>query len=326
VLANALTALGSKSTVVLDLTALATLRLLGITREVLTGTAFRFVISPATFAELQQLRVESRIGAGHGIMYYEKGQHYITETTEEQAARQKAAFEEYMQCIEKNTKVVSVPQLATLTPERRELLTKLFGQYGLESALLALSPGHIWWTDDFGAAEFAKAELGVERAWTQAVLEHMANLGLIDRGLVDEALAKLIGFDYQSTHFTSAVMIAGLRVSKGSVDAFPMRQIIRAFAPLPRTNRSVALGLLAEFILRMSFEPLLPETKCVAIKALLNTFPNDPVTNAQLMSLRSKCAGVMTLNPLAQADFVKCFDQWTKERWTQSYIVKPSPS
>jgi hypothetical protein len=249
-----------------------------------------------------------------------------TQTTEEQTAKQKAAFEEYMQCIEKNANVAPVPQLATLSPERRELLTKVFGQYGLESALLALSPGNIWWTDDFGAADFAKSELGVERVWTQAMLEYIANLGLIDRGVADEAYAKLIGFSYESTHFTGAVMIAGLRVSKGSVDAFPMNQIIHAFDPLPGTNRSVALALVAEFILRLSFEPLLPETKCIAVKAFLNTFPNDPATKAQLMFLRSKCAGVMTLNPLAQADFIKCFDQWNRERWTQGYIVKSSPS
>jgi transcription elongation GreA/GreB family factor len=323
VLANALTAFGTKNTVVLDLTALATLRLLGITRQVLTSSAFRFVMSPATFTELQQLRAQSRFSGASGIMYYEKGQHYLTETSEAQRDKQKAAFEEHMQCIEKNVNVVPVPQLATLTPERRELLTKVFGQYGLESALLALSPGYIWWTDDFAAGEVAKSDLGVERAWTQAVLEHIANLGLIDRGVVDEAYAKLIGFDYQSTHFTGAVMVAAFRVSNGSVDAFPMPQMIRAFAPLALTNRNAAFGLLAVFILRMSLEPSLPESKCIAMKTLLNTFPNDAETQGKLASFRSQCARVMTLNPLAQADFIKCFDQWNKERWMQDYIVKP---
>lgn len=325
-LAGALTSLGIKSVVVVDLTALATLRLLGITSQVLTITAFQFVISPATFSVLQQLRAESRFDAAHGVMYYDKGQHYISETSEEQAAKQKAAFEEFMQCIEKNTKIVSVPQLATLASERRELLTKLFGKYGLESALIAQSPGHVWWTDDFGAAEFAKSELSVERVWTQPVLEHMANLGLIDRGLVDEAFAKLVGFDYQCTRFSSAVMAAGLRVSNASVSAFPMRQIIRAFQPLPASDATLALTLLGQFALRLSLEPFLPETKCNALRAFLNTFPNNAVASAQLKLFRSLCARVLTLNPLAQADFIKCFDQWYKERRTQHYIVEPPPA
>ena len=325
-LANILATLGSKTTVVVDLTALATLHLLGITRHVLTSTAFRFFVPPATFTELQQLRAQSRSSAAHGTMYYEKGQHYFAETTEEQSEKQKTAFEEYMQCVERNVTVVPVPQRAGLTPERRELLENILGRYGLESALLAQSPGYIWWTDDFGAGEVAKSELGVERTWTQAIVEHITSLGLIDRSVADEAFAKLVGFNYQSTHFTGAVMVAALRVSNGSVSAFPMAQMIRAFGYLPSTNRNVAFRMLAELILRMTLEPLLPETRCIAMKALLNTFPSDAKTNAQLMSFRSQCAGLMTLNALAQADFINCFDQWNEEKSTQKYVVKPSLS
>jgi hypothetical protein len=260
-------------------------------------------------------------------MYYDTGQHYLAETSEKETDKRRIAFEEYMQCIEKSVNVIPVPQLATLTPERREQFTQIFGRYGLESALLAVSPGYIWWTDDFGAGEVAKSELGVERVWTQAVLEHIANLGLIDRGVVDEAYSKLIGFDYQATHFTGAVMVAAaLRVSNGSLDAFPMRQVMRAFEALPGTNRNVAFSLLAEFILTLSLEPFLPETRCIATKASLNTFPNDAKTNAQLASFRSQCGGLMTLNPLAQADFIKCFDQWNKEKLTLGYVVNPSSS
>lgn len=320
ILASTLATLGAKSTLVLDLTSLATLRLLGITRQALTTTAFRFLISQATFVELQQLRAKSRFSTAYGTMYYEKGQHHFVETSEDQSEKQKAAFEDFVQCVERNAEVVPMPQLATLTHERRDLLERILGRSGLESALLALSPGYIWWTDDFASAEVAKSELGVERTWTQAVLEHFANLGLIDRGLVDEAYANLVGFDYQSTHFTGAVIVAALRVS-GSVDGFPMRQAIRAFEPLPSTNRNLAFRLLAEFILKMTLEPSLPETRCIATKALLNTFPNDASTNVQLGLFRSQCAGLMTLNPLAQADFIRCFDQWNKEKSTLGIIL-----
>jgi tetratricopeptide (TPR) repeat protein len=315
ILANTLTMLGSKSTVVLDLTAIATLYLLGIERQIITSTAFRFAVSPSTFAALQQLRVQSQFNKAHGTMYYENGQHYITETTQEQLEKQKARFEEFIQCIERNAVVITVPQLATLAPERRDILERVLGRYGLESAFLALSAGYVWWTDDFVAAEAAKLEFGVERTWSQAILEHIANLGLMDRNTVDEAHAKLVGFNYQSTHFTGSVMIAALRVSNGSVDLFPMRQIVDAFRLLPSTNRTVALRLLAEFILRMSREPMLPESRCLATRSLLHSFPNDPMTNAHMLAFRSQCAALMSLNPVAQTDFIKCFDKWNRERF-----------
>jgi hypothetical protein len=65
-------------------------------------------------------------------------------------------------------------------------------------------------------------------------------------------------------------------------------------------NRLIAFRQLAEFVLRLSTEPMLPETKCVAIKSLLESFPSDPATTAQLSSLRNQCAKLMILNPLEQ--------------------------
>jgi hypothetical protein len=272
------------------------------------------VLSPATLAALQQLRAKSRFAAAHGTMYYDNGQHYMSHTTEERSAKQKAAFEEWMRSVENNTSVITVAELAALDPKRRGELEKMFGRDGVEAALLALAPGHVLWTDDFVFAEVAKSELGVERVWTQAMVEHLANRGLIDRALADEAHAKLVGFDYQCTHFTGTVMVAALRASNGSVDAFPVHQMIRAFAPLRVTNRDGAMRLLAEFILRLTLDPMLPETRCIATKAFLDTFPTDASTTAQLLSFRSQCARLMTLNPLSGADFLQCFDQWRKQR------------
>ncbi|HTU33553.1 MAG TPA: hypothetical protein VMF66_07095, partial [Candidatus Acidoferrum sp.] len=186
-LASALKALETKSTVVLDLTALASLYLLGITRQILKSSAFRFVMSPATFTELQDARAKTKFGRAHGTMYYQNGRHYITETSQEESDEQKSTFEEYMQCVTANVAITPVPQLATLP--RRDILEQVLGRYGTESALLSLSPGYIWWTDDLVAAHAATSELGVERTWTQALIEHLATLGLIDRSLVEESYA-----------------------------------------------------------------------------------------------------------------------------------------
>ncbi len=317
-LAGAMAALGTKSTVVLDLVALTTLRLLGITRQVLTSGVLRFVVTAATYTELQELRAKARFSTPHGAMYYEGGQHYMTQTTEEQSEREKAAFEEWMKCVESNTTVVSVPEVAAMDPEHRKSLEKMFGSEGLEAAVAALVPGRILWTDDLVFAEVARSELGVERVWTQAVVEHLATRGLVDRAVAEEAYAKLVGFNYQATHFRGSTIVAALRVSNGSVDAFPMRQVIQAFAPLAASvpDRKAAFLMLAEFILKLSLEPLLPETKCIATKALLDTFPTDAETKAQIAVFRAQCGSLMTLNPVGQADFLRCFDQWKREKLT----------
>jgi hypothetical protein len=173
---DAMSSLGTKSTIVLDLVSLATLRLLGSTRQVLPSGATRF----------------------------DDGQHFMTATTQEQLDNRKALFEEWMQCVVKNVTVLRVPELAAFDTDRRETLEKLLGREGLESAILSLRPGSILWTDDLAVAEIAKSELGTERVWTQAAIESLANRGLIDRSTADECHAKLLGFGFQSTHFMGA--------------------------------------------------------------------------------------------------------------------------
>jgi transcription elongation GreA/GreB family factor len=315
-LPSAIATLETKSTVVLDLVALTTLRLLGITRQVLTSGRFRFVISAPTYTELQQLRAKARFSSPHGTMFYKDGQHYMTQTTEEQSEREKAAFEEWMQCVEKNTTVVSVPEVAALDPERRKVLEKAFGWEGLDAAVAALAPDSILWTDDLVFAEYAKSEVGVQRVWTQAVVEYLASLGLIEREIAQEAYAKLVGFNYQATHFKSGEMVAALRISNGSIDSFPTRQMMQAFAPLAASvaDQQNAFLMLGEFILKLSLEPFLPETKCVATKALLDLFPTDAATKAQLQLFSVQCANAMNLHPMGRANFLRCFDQWKRER------------
>ena len=319
-LPNAVASLENKRTVVLDLVALTTLRLLGITRQVLTSERFRFVISAATYTELQELRAKARFSTPHGTMFYKDGQHYMTQTSEEQSEKEKAAFEEWMQCVEKNTTVVSVPEVAALDPERRIVLEKAFGWEGLDAAVAALAPDSILWTDDLVFAEYAKAELKVERVWTQAIVECLANHGHIDRAVAEEACAKLVGFNYHATVFRGNALVAALRISNGSVDAFPMTQMIQAFAPVAASasvaDRKMALLTLGEFILKLSVEPFLPETKCVATKALLDKFPTDAAAKAQLDLFSVRCANAMNLHPVGQTNFLRCFEQWKKEKLT----------
>ena len=318
---DAVNSLATKSTVVLDLIALGTLRLLGVTRQVLTSGGARFALTPATFTALQQLRAKSRFGTAHGTMTYEEGQHYFTQTTQEQSDKEKVSFEEWMRTVEQNTTVLLVPELAAFNPDRRQTLEQLLGRDGLESAVLALTPGNILWTDDLAFAEVSKSELGTERVWSQAAIESLANRGLIDRSLADECHAKLLGFGFQSTHFTGGTIAAALRVSNGSVDRFPMKQAIETFRGTADNNRIIALRQLAEFVRRLSMEPMLPETKCVALESLLDTFRTDSAMRDQMLALRDQCARLLLLIPLEQRRFLVCFDRWMQ----QTRIINPFP-
>lgn len=63
-----------------------------------------------------------------------------------------------------------------------------------------------------------------------------------------------------------------------------MRRMIQAFGPLAAAgaHRNTALLMLAEFVLKLSLEPLLPETKCRAIKGAPRHVSDHTATETQL--------------------------------------------
>jgi hypothetical protein len=86
-------------------------------------------------------------------------------------------------------------------------------------------------------------------------------------------------------------------------------------------NRVAALRLFAEFILKVSIDPILPGTRYAITMVLLNTFPNDAATNIQLVSFANQCARLMMLDPLAASDFLRCFEQWRRQRRTPNPFI-----
>lgn len=104
-----------------------------------------------------------------------------------------------------------------------------------------------------------------------------------------------------------------MRISNGAIDAFPTRQAIEAFRYGVDNSGLVAFRQLAEVVLRLSTEPMLPETKCLVLETLLDSFPTDSATKAALGSLRDQCERLMILNPLELQRFLTCFNRWIQK-------------
>ena len=315
VLQQAIGALQSKSTVVVELSALATLRLLGIEKELLQIEGLRFVMSQSTAIELQNLRAETCLRGPSKTMFFEHGKHYLLESTEEAAEKYNLATQEWLQYVEKTVTVMSTTLVANLAPERREELDRMFGRYGLEAAILASSPGHVLWTDDLILGVIATKELGAERIWTQALLEYLASVGTLSRSIVDTASARLLGFNYIATHFNSRTMIAAFELANWAIDGFPARQVIAAFRQTHSAPGDVSFRMFAESALLIFSKPLLPETRCLALRSLLDTFPDGLETHKRLKVLRQQIARLLAPNRSLQQAFTKCCELWERERF-----------
>ena len=189
-----LEALQIAKAVVVDITALATLRLLGL-EKTLASAKFRFILAERTWMVLQEMLCTARIFSGpSGTLLFKDGKHLFYEQTAEEKARRNQEDEKFLQFVETVTERKSAPGLAALEPDKREALRKFFGRYGAESIVLASASDYVLWTDDLIQAQAAAKDFGVRRVWTQLVLGSLTDAGLLTFDDYAEASASSSGW------------------------------------------------------------------------------------------------------------------------------------
>src|SRR5271167_617022 len=140
--------------------------------------------------------------------------------------------------------------LASIDPDRRERLVSFFGRHGAESIVIASMPGHVLWTDDMILADLAKTEFGVRRVWTEAALQARAQAGNLDPAELATASTKLAGWGYSFTTPSIETLMRAGSVAVWNPDQFPLKQALDQFAS-DSMNMSDAVRLAAELIVKM---------------------------------------------------------------------------
>jgi len=239
----ALGAFERANAVVLDLTAIATLCMLG-RLSLLPTWPRQFVISQSTLAELRRLAFEDtllRLPPGFSASIAGNGN---------DGKRADVQLKGLADALQSVCRVRDGAVLASIDPERRERLVKFFGRHGAESIVIASMPGHVLWTDDMILADLAKTEFGVRRVWTEAALQARAQAGNLDPVELATASTKLAGWGYSfTTPSIEALMRAG-SVAVWNPDQFPLKQALDQFAS-DSMNMSDAVRLAAELIVKM---------------------------------------------------------------------------
>lgn len=265
----ALEALASSSTVVIDLTVLATLFLLdGL--HFLDTWSKDFVITQATAAELHGLIQTERQKLGHqsGVLTKVAGQYGILEDSSESRAARIERLEQYVAEVLRHCKVSGCMALASLDPEKRRTLVVGCGQHGAESMVLASSPGTILWTDDHTLARVAKHEFGVLRVWTQIVLQSLTLNGLIAAKDFYEASAKLLGWGYAFTSPSAPALEQAGISAKWNPGEWPLKQSLEVFVQ-ETLSLIDSLRLAAAFLVTLYSGKYLPDTEKVVVAATL---------------------------------------------------------
>jgi tetratricopeptide (TPR) repeat protein len=307
-------ALQTAKAVIVDISALATLRLLHL-EKVLSSAKFHFIISQRSWVALQEMLFDARAFSGPGgTLLIKDGKPMIYEQTAEEKAERNQEDKEFVELIERVTEVKSAPGLAAVEPTRRGAIEKFFGAYGAESIVLASDPDYVLWTDDLIEAQTAAQEFGSRRVWTQLVLEVLAEAGLITVDEYSEASARLIGMGFAATMFGGDSVIAALRLTRWSLSEGPAAQIVKIFSD-PTADLQRLLRIFVDFIIKLYREPVSPDIRCFVTQTFLDTLTRRAEAVALLRDVRKVSSRLFGVNELGRIQFDACFDRWLTARY-----------
>jgi tetratricopeptide (TPR) repeat protein len=303
-------ALQTCNAVVLDITAIATIRMIGCEDLVFEAKRFHFQMSEGTFNELQETLIDDLFsGSTSGTIAHREGVSSFTEETAEQKAVRRQEDQNFLDRLKAAVEIVPVMELSALEPAKREPLEEVCGSYGAETMLLASHPDAVLWTDDLIQAELAKTEFGVKRAWTEIIAEQTMLAGQITDAVRQRIVASLIGMNYTSTYLDSAIMLKAVEMSDATPWRFPFRQFLQIFQK-PTGNLQTLLGIFVDFVIKLYRADYLPESRCRIVIALLDALWRSVPLRLPLLHIRRNSAQFFGLNPVGQNQFDKCFDQW----------------
>ncbi len=175
--------IGSARAVVLDLTALSTIKILARDFD-LSKMTVRCIVSEGTLERLRQrgksLVEDPRVSL---FMNYD-GEHdrLIVQEIDPAAERERAAqATEYADKIESLCEVVGGRSLARIEPMTRDTLVRVFGSATAESIAIAMDRNSPLWSDDYATGIYIRSELSLQRVWTQTVCFWLRDAGVMEQ-------------------------------------------------------------------------------------------------------------------------------------------------
>jgi tetratricopeptide (TPR) repeat protein len=309
--ASAVSSLETTKSIVLDLSAVATIRLLDIDDLL---SSHEFVLSQDSAFELRETLIDDEPERQGGTMVYndKDGRYSLYEEPSEQRRDRIKRDKEFCEAILAKTKIKPHLGLASIEETQRETLIKFLDEYGTEAVIVAMEPDTVLWTDDLTQGDLATSMFGVRRVWSLAFLEFCLRRGLLSTERYTETVAKLVGMRYQVTPFNNVVLVQAAKLAKYQPSAWPFAQAVEAFS-IPNAMVDQLLRIILLFFIQLSEESVVSQGVGGLVTALLEALWQNPQARLPLLALRKNSARVFGLNVVAESNFNSIFDNWSRK-------------
>ena len=309
--AAAVSSLETAKSIVLDLSAVATIRLLDIDDLL---SSHEFVLSQDSALQLRETLIDDEPERQGGTMVYNDndGRYSLFEEPSEQRRERIKRDKEFCEAILTKTKIKPHLGLASVDETQRETLIKFLGEYGTEAVIVAMESDTVLWTDDLTQGDLATSMFGVRRVWSHTFLEFCLRRGLLSAERYGEAVAKLVGMRYQVTPFNNVVLVQAAKLAKYQPSAWPFAQAVEAFS-IPNAAVDKLLRIILLFFIQLSEESVVSQGIGGLVATLLEALWQNPQARLPLLVVRRNSGRVFGLNVVAEANFNAIFDQWNRQ-------------
>lgn len=287
----AVSALETAKTVVLDLSAIATIRLLGI-EDLLQS--HEFVLSQDSVLELRETLIDDQPERKGGTLAYTDGRVTLFEESPEYRHNRIQRDKEFCEAILAKTTIKPHLGLAAVDETQRDTLIKFLGDYGTQTMIIAVEPDTVLWTDDLSQGDLATSMFGVRRVWTQAFLKFCARRGLLPIQRYAEAVAKLVGMRFQVAPFNNVVLLEAAKLAKFQPSARPFAQAVEAFS-IPGATVDQLIRIMLLFHIQLCQETIVSQGVGGMLAALLEALWKNRQARKSLLAIRRNSARVFGL-------------------------------
>ena len=265
----ALGLLATRDRLILDITSLLTLHNLGVGDAVVAHFSKPGLMRTSLELIHHLLQHESFPKGTHWALGKEGGQIVKILVTAEQIEHNRRILEKMSTWAEANCEILPCRAALSVRREERLRFGHLIGPSFLETALVAADEGRLLYSDDWLFRELARTEYSVRSVWTQPILRHLLDKGVIDRDVYNRAVIALVCMNYHYTSTDATILLEASRMAEWR-PAYPLLQVARVLGG-KRSNLESAVRQAVEYLYLLWKEQILLTRYEVLIGMLLDS-------------------------------------------------------
>ena len=310
---SATSALHQSSTLVLDVTALATIFALDALNPVLKYPG-EILVSQGTYDEIHGVARSPGSTSTYYTALVSNGKQKKVAALPAQDPKDRAArLSQFLGGLAGKCRIRSGSILADLEPGLRDRLIDYFGRPTAESMVLAREAHGVLWVDDLAVGAIGGEELGIKSAWSQLVFEFLSRTGIAEKKEWFRVTYALLQMGYTHTVINDELIQDAVTRSDWSPDQEPLRIVLDQFA-----NKDVivqGLFALAAASLRWIWQQSLLEQQALNITIrILDRLASRPKGRNIIGALLENADGVFALDVVSASKVKTVISGWLGSR------------